>query len=534
MQNLLAGDTPVPQSLSLSHTGKIVQRPRPSIKGRAAAKKVQAIIDTGLVDTDFIANGLLPAGLSLEHISNAMQFYITNEVFTDWKWDMDLAIAFLTTIIINKNSKPLNEAKEIADNYELIWRKKGFCQVLNSQFKQWVHSDYKQIEHYRKAFENAGIIECHCHKHFKTSPEDISYAYRFKINPDFFIGPIKYRKEPYTSSRQILKVLTYKQKKLEEIHKKETRNFLIKMAHEMFHSIDMESLKNYLCSLPEEDKPSEEKSPSEIYRRVGSIMDGYRDFYINERDWFGGRLHTPWTNMPSYLKGFIKEADSFIELDLKNSQFQNFSALAINDPKMLTELLKTNPRDIKHKDKKEEKKRKEKEVAYNKNLPADIHTIQYFYQTYADVKEFVDHALTGELYIHTQKRLKEKGIVKTEKEVKDLFFPAFFSEEHECKREQNILAKVYLNMIRLSNILNKDKRNAFSMLLQRFESNMIIDKVCVALYAKQVSPFFSIHDSIVYPQHFTEIVEQTFVDIYTQMGFVVPAYRKKLIKRVKL
>lgn len=234
-------------------------------------------------------------------------------------------------------------------------------------------------------------------------------------------------------------------------------NIKQKLIDDLFYvSIDNEASIAYLDML-KQDLDSYNKNKF----AVDSIFDKHIYFHFDNY----GRLHTNFTILKSFIrKNFLKiDGEEVAELDIKNSQ-----------PLFLTKIIDANGGGI-----------------------VDIHEYNLFkYLT-----------IQGNLY---QYLMDEFGI-SDKKEVKTIMYKVLFGRNHS--KEDKLFKKVFPTIFDFIKIYKREKCDyrALAYELQRSESNLIFNDVIKEIASNYPEiKLFTVHDSIVYPKKWKDIIEPIF------------------------
>lgn len=202
--------------------------------------------------------------------------------------------------------------------------------------------------------------------------------------------------------------------------------------------------------------------------QINSIADGFLFFKRNKTN---GRLDSNLTSLPSYLRKYINNDDKLFEIDIKNSQ-----------PYFLYSILK-------------------EDETVNKE----------------ECEKYGNFVINGTLYEFLIPSFEEAGLIRKELDpnvkrnaVKLKLFSIFYSKITSYLKIKQVFASEFPTIMNYINRMNsvksivededsprKGKENsALAIMLQKRESEMILDVVMVELQARGLQPL-TIHDSFV-------------------------------------
>ncbi|QHT68717.1 hypothetical protein GXP67_19740 [Rhodocytophaga rosea] len=473
-----------------AQTNKWVIKLRPSTKGtnKGAAigktkgytykKKLEAINKDA---TNWQTYAWLPINLSLEKLAMDAQKHWHHEV----KFELDRALSLSSLIIVKRTSA-------IKSKKNTHFYKQGYTNVSSKALKKWVHS--QNYEQYLQFFQDAKYII-----RSKTYASN-SYAKQIKWvnNLVFKQGDLrKYYRVPYSDERVLVRLYNLKKEKRKEILKNKSRLELTHNLELISKDFDIAGFTAWALSNPHEFKNLDELN--EYLVRVQRFQAG--DMYLNCMDEFGERFHSLFTNSKKIIRKFIIiDGKAPIEIDIKNSQMFFMSCLTLYKEQSY-QILKKN---------------------YNTTLLyKNLHLMDYYYNSHADYKTFIDHSISGNIYQFIIKGFKEIGKIYTKKQVKDMCFKALFSKEGECKRSKKILNHLFPSVIQVCEIINRND-GGFPKLLQRFEARTLLDMIATKANEVCPFPFVTVHDSYICAPQNKELFLQLIKDTFTNLGLPIP------------
>jgi hypothetical protein len=432
----------------------------------------------------------LPIGLSDSDIMQALVEFKNKTGDTKFVLDIDYAKAILSTIIITYSQYKLSLRKM---TYEPRYReKKGYVQCSWNLLRHTCSNGYPK---YLKALQDAGIVEC---DGVYANWGDNKKAYSYKINDRYFetTGSQKYRFDDYNNYHirytQLLYKMEYRRKQREtknEFHTQmiEDVETLIAPIDTVQMAKDFESNKYAFYNVKTEEeleaklKKSETLTIEDFVTSVEHIQTN--GAYFNVSDDFGGRFHSPFTNLKSVIRNHVQYNDmKYINIDISNSQMIVLSTI-MDNPKLAKRLL-TN---VKFGDQDSDKL---------------INAVELI-NGLEDVKNFCEKAKTGEIYETVAEHL---GTDRQQAKINLLSI--LFSNEDQFKRIKTKMQELYPSLIKLSNQLNcVNGIHYLPMLCQRFESELFINTIVKEFFKHKKYPAITIHDSImVHPEDYEKFM----------------------------
>ncbi len=270
--------------------------------------------------------------------------------------------------------------------------------------------------------------------------------------------------------------------------------------------VDLEGAQIFLTQLKEQEIESGSLHAQQAYNsRILPLLELIQGEYSFGVDNTGFRLHTNLTRTMKELRKYIKyDGNKLHSIDIVNSQpflarplFQlnYFNRNKIYD-KILNQRLTT-------------------QANYPIMLVEKIERVT----NQQDVINYLEMVTNGEFYekfgeILVQNELFDGDIQNTSVRdtVKEITFATLYSPNtamaynSEVRVFSNVFPNVY-EMIKLIKLGHGNHR-AYSILLQRLEAELILDKICKRIsHAYPQIPIFTIHDSIVTIEKYVPIVE---------------------------
>ena len=433
-----------------------------------------------------------PIGLTNAYLQSILVEY-NNKV--NYKQINKLDIEHFKVILNMIFVKMLYNVSKYKEKKEKI---KEYVEIPQTEFKKFLGSDFK---FYVNLLLDYDIIQCDkIYFSFKTGGKALGY----KINQDYIIKDeiygVKYNTSDILHPR--LRCYAFENKiKIRNISEIEKKYELMKdHVYTLLQHINIDEIKSYCKENFNEFYKSESNieieklvrnnktiTINDFILQLTSIKEG--NVYFNVKDKFGERFHSPFTNLKSILRKFVKyENVSYIELDIKNSQMCFLSTI-LSEPDVASKLI-PEYEDI-------------------------IESLMVYKQTSKDVRLFIDKSLSYEIYEWVAEQLD-----CTRDEAKTKMFKIIFSQSHEnykLKLELQIALKSFIEMCGIFNDIGK----LIPKLSQLMESRIFIHRVAFECLDKLKHPFITIHDSILlHPtdkDKFKEIYNNTFKKLELQI-----------------
>jgi hypothetical protein len=228
-----------------------------------------------------------------------------------------------------------------------------------------------------------------------------------------------------------------------------------------------------------------------------------RKYYANRGE-NNNRLNHNLTNMPSILLPFLTlDKERIKGVDLSNSQFVFFARLL--EKGHFTEIIKG----IEERTKQRKQATKEATIAnmfLNNRLNSEVFCTKNPELT-EDVALFIKFAKNGKLYEFIRDELNLGRGEAGRKKAKQMMFELFFSSHKNTSTRKTDLKKILPVLIEIIDTFKKEKGdNQFAILLQKFESEVFIDRI----YSKLANLGFKAltkHDSLLCKESDVEAVE---------------------------
>lgn len=429
-----------------------------------------------------VSVGYLPINLSISELTELFEQH--------WQgkrtFNIERAVALFTSIYIARYDTPLSQRSP-------LWHK-GFTSVPGTMFSNWVGSNYSD---YIDTLIRANILV-----------SDNQYivgakAKAYKIHPAYTEKPGDFRKHytiPYSDLKLLIKAYEARIYRKENAKRIETgRAKLWASAFNLTRCIDIETAQSDFTEMYSKGiSHIGNRTLDECLMMLVRLSQGSGAIF-NEKDEFGFRLHSPFTNLPKELRKYILiDGAPAVEIDFANSNGFYFGVIA-QSPEAILNLM---GKDIRRED-----------VLFIAN---------HYSSQYPDFMEFVDSAVTGTLYEFLVERVRIRGRKISRTTAKKIVMKFMNSSPDQFVHLKLELAKYLPTVVKVCNHLNANGSKAIPRLLQRVEATIIIDHIAVSLTGVLKQPFTTIHDSFLCSSDEADIVVQAIVDTHSGYGLAVP------------
>lgn len=247
--------------------------------------------------------------------------------------------------------------------------------------------------------------------------------------------------------------------------------------------------------------------------RLVPLLELMSDYTVFGVDNTGYRLHTSITRLKKELRKNIKYNNkTLVSIDIVNSQ--PFLTLPLFD----LEKIQTN--DILSKIK--------SPVYFPNSEMSDklLKTIEMV-KDEEDVKIFIDCVWSGNFYekfgevLQKEEILPDESLQGLRKKVKEITFESIYSPNTSIAYSScvKIFKSTFPNVYKIFELIKTGRGNhpAFSIMLQRLESELILEKACKIINRINPEiPLFTIHDSIATTEEHTTFVENIMTKVFTK------------------
>lgn len=473
-------------------------------------------------DEDKKVNLYVPIKLSDEMIHDAMMAY-KEKYEPDFEYDMEYAKAFVGLVAFEYMFQKAKRRNKIylTDREFYSNHFKSYVQ-LRSNYLEKILS-YK-FESYRLAYIHAGILLCDDKWfHFDDSKKARSYKlanFLFDVDSSsidvkqyYTFNPSHWRLRYRLAEHKI--AISKKRKMTDENYKE-----MIKDATELFLTMNTSEMLTVYNSNPyayynlafgdnkglkKKLKDKDEIKIEEFINTIEFIQQG--NTYFNVCDKFGGRFHSVFTNIKSWVRQFINvDGVKYISADAKNSQMAIF-AMIIEHPEVVMDMMKGTEW-LKHS--------KDDNVL----LPfADIFAaIQYAKEhsdnNKKDIDKFIGLSKAGLLYEEIATIIK-----KDRDNAKGCVFRTFFSNDIQFKDLKNKLSVEFPTMVGLISYLNQEGFVPhLPKLLQKVESELFVNRIFKRFMEVKKHPAITIHDSVMFHPDDLDVFNQVYHSVFEELG----------------
>lgn len=391
-----------------------------------------------------------------------------------------------------------------------ISKNNGFTPISRKFLQRRIH-EYKKYVEYLK--ERGIIIES---RHYIVGEKSMGLKFHEDYNSEI-------KTEKISKKTLIKSILTKHQNKNEEM----TLN--LHFLNGVFNSklsVDFIRARRYLRKTYIEEKRLGLPYAKERYNaRLLPLIELKNEDYSFSVDNTGYRLHTNITRLSSKLRKFLRYDGKYLySIDVVNSQ--PFLTIPLFNEELFN---KNNISD----------KIINESLITKSNFPIMIVERIREIKDKPDVKLFIKYVSNGEFYEKFGEELIKRGLfegdIKDEEireKVKKIIFSTIYSPNTSLSynSEMRVFYEVFPNVYEMFHLIKYGHGNhpAFSILLQRLESELILNKICERIHrAYPKIPLFTIHDSIVTTEEYVGVVKNFMVKIMRQNIGKSPKFKIK-------
>lgn len=453
----------------------------------------------------FIKDGQIPFNLNLEEIIEGVDGNKTKKKFIE-----DGMVYFLSLLTI--------------DNYYHYKFKDGF-RKLNNDILEFVIGKGERksrTAEIKRILRSHGVIEIKTHRKGH-------YSQSFRLTETYNTGKIK--RIPL-SDRIQLKLMEYKdrKKKSKEIVEKDYSHLFLQFEK---HSIEVDfenaniflkDLFNKILTKTNRVHNFKDNTLDSLYNYTGRTVSLLNDlqhknyrYSVSESN---NRLHSNLTSLPRILRPFIQiDGKPIGEVDIKSSQSYILSTI-LTDEFMNNEKNNYNL-EIIHPQLKQIILDSKHFIVSNKvSNPHFVLGVFLNDEKFKGLKRYIDFDFRNDYYqflideglrLFPEFMVRHKGFVNGRDYVKKHIMNYLF-DRNLLNRDNNPVVQL-MNLIfpEISNYVEQFilyiGKTEFSSLLQRTESYLILDNVCVEIVKKNKDiPYFTIHDSIISTQEHLDTI----------------------------
>ena len=227
-------------------------------------------------------------------------------------------------------------------------------------------------------------------------------------------------------------------------------------------------------------------------------------------DDFGYRLHTPISNLKKEYRSFLRyDTSKLVEIDIRTSQPYLLIKLIFDEvekqcPRLFSEI-------------KDQKSNTDKIVLINS------------YTEFEGLGLFLNDILLEDLYLALQREYEKlTGLVVSRSTTKSLVFEFLFGRNNRDHILNQIFQSRYPYVFKVINDLKKKDYKDLSKTLQRFESDLLLSKICGAINDEKPDvPIFTIHDSVLTLNEHVDYVKWKMISNLTRYVYFEPFLKVK-------
>ncbi len=229
----------------------------------------------------------------------------------------------------------------------------------------------------------------------------------------------------------------------------------------------------------------------------------YKGQFMHKPDHKTFRYHTSLTNLNKKLRRFITyDHQKLVSVDLKNSQPFFLSCLLLKD-------LHNNKQD----------------KGGGRSPTPSAHTLilleNILKTNREEINKYLSLVESGKLYEYMIEPFSTQlGKEYTRDDSKDMILRIFYSKEEHYVKQREVFEVEFPAISEIIQLLKAEDYKDLSILLQKFESDAILNAVCKRIVKEHSKmPFFTIHDCIVVQEGNEEIVKKKMEEeLYKYVG----------------
>lgn len=246
-----------------------------------------------------------------------------------------------------------------------------------------------------------------------------------------------------------------------------------------------------------------------------------QNFTVDE---FGYRFHSLLTNSRGILRKALKyNGKNLASIDISNSQ-PYFSTILFNKEFWIRGITNKRYKGI------------FKEILNNNkltNLSIMLETIDEILAE-PDVQEYIELVIKGTFYEYfEEKYIQETGMKHNNRgEIKSEMFLVLFSNNCYINQRgtegKDLFKALFPNVYKLFKMIKRNNKRLLPQLLQRIESDIVLDDICEVLSGMGDIPVFSIHDSIATTEDNLPILREVMYSRLKDRMGAVPALKEEV------
>lgn len=412
-----------------------------------------------------------------------------------------------------------SKKKNLEDGYR-YWEKEDYSFTsLYSPLLQAKIQDYKKYIQYLT--DNGVLVSDNLHIKGQKS---IGYKFSKKYQTD--IKPVPLTKQIFI--KRVLQFVNVDYDSLKSSFIKSGENneqkydYLTKWFNEKL-TIDYVGAKSYLDELFEQEllQFGHEKAMIKKNLRKIVVEKIHRGNFLSRVDMTVGRLHTVLTQLKSELRQFVRyDGKKLVAADLKNSQ--PYLSTILFDAERLNrrEILKV----IK---------------SYNHNFNTSYNPFNIPYYVSKNIETYKNYVESGKLYERFVVALIEEGVLDPNEDfdtlrgtAKKAVLTSIFSPNNAIayKTEMKIFKQIFPEVYSVFKTIKygKGKHNTLAILLQKIETELVLDEVCKIISEANPSiPIFTLHDAVITTENHIEFVEMVMKEVLAEAIGLNPTIKRE-------
>lgn len=464
----------------------------------------------------------IPILLTDDMIHKAMMDYKEN-YDENFEYNLEIAKAFIGLVAFTYLFQKTKRTRKvyITDKEFFSNHFKSFVQLRSNYIEQLVGYTF---ESYRLAYINAGLLLCDDKwYHYEDSKKARSYKlanHLFTTDSStidvkqYYIFNVQDWRLKHRFAADKIRIRN--KRKMNSAEYKPMIDDAIELfkrmnTAEMLSSYNSNPYAYYNLSFGDDKglkkklKDADEIKIAEFINTVEFIQQG--NTYFNVCDKFGGRFHSIFTNIKSWVRQFINiDGVKYISADAKNSQMAIFSMI-IEYPKQISEMMYAVEW-LKHED-------DDKVLLPFANVMAAIqYAKKHSDENKQDLDKFIGLSKAGLLYEEIA------SIIKKDRDgAKGCVFKTFFSNDIQFKDLKTKLATEFPTMVNLVSYLNQqDFVPHLPKLLQKVESELFVNRIFRRFMKVKKYPAITIHDSVMFHPDDLDTFNQVYNSVFAELG----------------
>lgn len=480
-------------------------------------------------DADKMVPLYIPILLTDDMIHKAMIDY-KEKYDANFEYNLEIAKAFIGLVAFTYLFQKTKRTRKvyITDKEFFSNHFKSFVQLRSNYIEQLVGYTF---ESYRLAYINAGLLLCDDKwYHYEDSKKARSYKLSNELFTtdsstidvkQYYIFHVQDWRLKYNFAADKIRIRN--KRKMTDANYKQ----MINDATELFMRMDISEMRSSYDSNPydyyglsfgddkglkKKLKDKDEIKIDEFINTVEFIQQG--NTYFNVCDKFGGRFHSIFTNIKSWIRQFINyDGVKYISADAKNSQMAIFSRV-LQYPDNIANMMHGT----------EWTKAEDDDsilLPFDDVITCVKHSKQHSDDNKQDLDKFVELSNKGLLYEEIA------CIIKKDREsAKNCVFKTFFSNDIQFKDLKNKLSTEFPTMVGLVSYLNQQNYVPhLPKLLQKVESEIFVNRIYRRFSKEKKYPAITIHDSLMFHPDDLELFNRVYNEVFEELGIPPMALR---------